>query len=128
MHCSLYRTYQTEYVSESDETRQTCLPQWAKHAPSSSARLGAAVSGESVAEGSLTDPYWLRYHIIGALCRTYHTEYASKSDETWQTNASKSDETWQTYVSQWAMYALSSSARLGAAVTGESVDESTLTG
>ncbi|KAH3789176.1 hypothetical protein DPMN_167348 [Dreissena polymorpha] len=36
------------------------------HPPSSSARLVAVVSGESVAEDTLTDPYWPRYPIIGA--------------------------------------------------------------
>ncbi|KAH3798357.1 hypothetical protein DPMN_151956 [Dreissena polymorpha] len=103
IHCSLCRTYQTKYVSESDETWQICLPQWAKHAPSSSARLDAAVAGEIVDAGTLTG--------------TYQTEYVSESDETWQT-----------YLYKWATLAPSSSARLGAAVSGESVDECTLTG
>ncbi|KAH3798360.1 hypothetical protein DPMN_151959 [Dreissena polymorpha] len=35
---------------------QICVHRWAKHAPSSSARLGAAVAGESVDEGTLTGP------------------------------------------------------------------------
>ncbi|KAH3695546.1 hypothetical protein DPMN_083007 [Dreissena polymorpha] len=39
---------------------------WATHPPSSSARLGAVVSGESVADGTLTDLYWPRYPIMGA--------------------------------------------------------------
>ncbi|KAH3844555.1 hypothetical protein DPMN_086814 [Dreissena polymorpha] len=107
------RIYQTEYESESDETWQTCVTRWATHAPSSSARLGAVVSGESVADGTLTVTYLLRYPIIGACMRNYQTEYVSESDETWQTS-----------VARWVTHAPSSSA----VVSGERVAEGTLTG
>ncbi|KAH3706272.1 hypothetical protein DPMN_065657 [Dreissena polymorpha] len=111
------RIYQTEYESQSDETWQTCVARWATHAPSSSARLGAVGSAESVADGTLTGPYWLRYPIIGACKRNYQTEYVSESDETWKTS-----------VGRWVTHAPSSSARLGAVVSGERVAEGTITG
>ncbi|KAH3867245.1 hypothetical protein DPMN_030371 [Dreissena polymorpha] len=38
----------------------------ATHAKSAMWRLSATASGESVAEGTLTGPYWPRYPIIGA--------------------------------------------------------------
>ncbi|KAH3695118.1 hypothetical protein DPMN_082574 [Dreissena polymorpha] len=80
------------------------MARWATHPPSSSARLGAVVSGESIAEGTLTGP------------RTYLPEYVSESDETWQT-----------CVARWATHPPSTSARLVAVVSGESVAEVTLT-
>ncbi|KAH3798370.1 hypothetical protein DPMN_151969 [Dreissena polymorpha] len=104
-------------VSESNETKHRYVSQWATHAPSSSDRLGAAVSGESVNESTLTGPYLLRFHMIGASCSTYHTDYVSESDETWQT-----------CVPKWTTHAPGSSVCLGAAVSGESVDEGTLKG
>ncbi|KAH3783780.1 hypothetical protein DPMN_161730 [Dreissena polymorpha] len=54
--CCTLTDPEPEYVSESDETLQTCVARWAPHPPSSSARFGAVVSGESVAEGTLTGP------------------------------------------------------------------------
>ncbi|KAH3830948.1 hypothetical protein DPMN_104205 [Dreissena polymorpha] len=39
-----------------------------------------------------------------------------------------SDETWQTCVARWVTHAQSSKWRLSAIASGESVDESTLTG
>ncbi|KAH3806104.1 hypothetical protein DPMN_134418 [Dreissena polymorpha] len=112
----VFRTaYLPEYVSESDDTWQICVARRATHARSSSARLGAVVSGESVDEGTLTGPYWPRCPIMGAFRATYLPEYMSESDDTWQT-----------CVARCATHGRSSSARLGAVLFGESVDKGTL--
>ncbi|KAH3805895.1 hypothetical protein DPMN_134205 [Dreissena polymorpha] len=78
----VFRTaYLPEYVSESDDNWQICVARRATHARSSSARLGAVVSGESVDEGTLTGPYWPRCPIMGAFRATYLPEYMSESDD-----------------------------------------------
>ncbi|KAH3802409.1 hypothetical protein DPMN_156085 [Dreissena polymorpha] len=79
------RDYLSEYVTQSDETWHTCSPRWVTHAESAIWRLSAIAFGESVAEGTLTGPYWPRYPIIGAYDRDYLSEYVTQSDETWQT-------------------------------------------
>ncbi|KAH3802555.1 hypothetical protein DPMN_156233 [Dreissena polymorpha] len=111
------RDYLSEYVTQSDETWQTCSPRWVTHAESAIWRLSAIASGESVAEGTLTGPYWPRYPIIGAYDRDYLSEYVTQSDETWQT-----------CLPRWVTHAESAIWRLSAIATGESVAEGTLTG
>ncbi|KAH3802554.1 hypothetical protein DPMN_156232 [Dreissena polymorpha] len=111
------RDYLSEYVTQSDETWQTCLPRWVTHAESAIWRLSAIASGESVAEGTVTGPYWPRYPIIGAYDRDYLSEYVTQSDETWQTCSP-----------QWVTHAESAIWRLSAIASGESVAEGTLTG
>ncbi|KAH3689447.1 hypothetical protein DPMN_194448 [Dreissena polymorpha] len=51
-----FADYLSEYVTQSDESWQTCLARWATHAKSAMWRPQCTASGESVAEGTLNWP------------------------------------------------------------------------
>ncbi|KAH3883104.1 hypothetical protein DPMN_007054 [Dreissena polymorpha] len=81
-------------------------------------RLSATASGESVAEGTLTGPYWPRYPIIGSLNARLSLGVGCHSDETWQDIV-------------WPDGSRMRKVQYGFSVaiaSGESVDEGTLTG
>ncbi|KAH3692751.1 hypothetical protein DPMN_194503 [Dreissena polymorpha] len=107
----------------------TCVARWATHPLNSIARLGAVVSGESVAEGTLTDPDET-WQTCVALCAKHPPSSSARLSAVVCGESVAEGTLTDPYLPSTKLGGLvwPGGARLGAVVSGESVAEGTLTG